>query len=102
MVTFKFYVIIGIIIAVTGGILGAAGAFAGNVVGSIVFLYAFPALAIIIILWGFATVVDRINDNTERIAEIMEYFTQTIEAIGTESPPEGAEEDEKQADVSYE
>jgi uncharacterized membrane protein len=101
MVTFRFYVIIGILVAVAGGIIGAAGALYGNVTVSIVFLYAFPALALIIILWGFATVVDRINENAERIAEIMEYFTESIEAIGTENPPESTSA-EKQADVSYE
>jgi mannose/fructose/N-acetylgalactosamine-specific phosphotransferase system component IID len=101
MMAFKFYVVIGIIVAVVGGLIGITGAVSGNVVGSIVFLYAFPALALIIILWGFAGIVDKINDNTERIAEIMEYFTDSLESLGTESTQQDSTE-EKQTDVSYE
>jgi mannose/fructose/N-acetylgalactosamine-specific phosphotransferase system component IID len=101
MMAFKFYVVIGIIVAVVGGFIGITGAASGNTVGSVVFLYAFPALALIIILWGFAGIVDKINDNTERIAEIMEYFTDSLEALGTESTPQDSTK-EKQTDVSYE
>jgi hypothetical protein len=101
MMDFKFYVIIGIIVAVVGGFIGFTGAVSGNVVNSIGFFYIFTGLAAIIILWGFAGVVDKINDNTERIAEIMEYFTDSLEATGPEGSPEGTSED-KPADVSYE
>lgn len=102
MMDFKFYVIIGIIVAIAGGFIAGASAASGNVVGSIVFLYILPAFAIIIILWGFAGVIDKINDNTERIAELMEYLTDSVGAIGAEDVSGSTPREGQEVEVSYE
>jgi hypothetical protein len=102
MMDFKFYVILGVIVAFIGGFIGGAGAVSGNVVSSVVFLYIFAGIAAIIILWGFAGVIDKINDNTENIAQLLKYFTDSLEVIESEGSSKETSEEAKQSDVSYE
>lgn len=81
MTDFKPYVFIGIIVGFIGGFIGGGMAGSGDISigGAMVFLYLSSGLAAIIILWGFAGVLDQINENTERIAELMNFLTDKLE-----------------------
>lgn len=72
MTELKSYVFIGLIFGVVGGLVGYFMAMSGNMAAAINSIYLFGGIAGIIITWGFAEVFDEINDNTRRVADLME------------------------------
>jgi len=79
MTEFKPYVFFGILVGFIGGLIGGAGAASGGFGAAMIFLYISSGLAAIIILWGFAGVLDQINENAVRIVERVDYFTERFD-----------------------
>jgi len=84
MPEFKPFLFIGIVIGVIGGLIGASMMSSGNPFTGIAIMYLFTIFAAIAILWGFAGVLDEMNNNVRKTAELMDYLTDQLEEENAE------------------
>lgn len=79
MSDFTKFVGVGIFAAILGGTVGGWIAATGDFeLGYLIIIFTSGVVALII-LWGFALVMDEINENTERTADLLDLLTDKLE-----------------------